>query len=161
MQTPLGYLEIKIDDDTIEYKYLTISTDRVCPDLNGRYAIVIPFQPDKATHTISCRLKNYTASIKDGPESGENLELYSFYRDCVKLSIGMEGDTDYINGERISNYDYDTEYLSDGVQYCILPMTKTEKYVFGIAWLNNVTENTDIQTWFGADPTLQPFTKSL
>ena len=40
--------------------------------------------------------------------------------------------------------------------------TKTEKYVFGIAWIDNVgwedpideNNNRDVETWYGADPTL-------
>ena len=40
--------------------------------------------------------------------------------------------------------------------------TKTECYVFGIAWIDNVGwddpvdghNNRDIETWYGADPTL-------
>ncbi len=30
----------------------------------------------------------------------------------------------------------------------------TTKYVFGIAWIENVTTENDVQTWYGADPTL-------
>ncbi len=47
----------------------------------------------------------------------------------------------------------DTEYLNNGVNYIIIGNTKTTTYVFGIAWIENVTEENDIQTWFGADPT--------
>lgn len=32
--------------------------------------------------------------------------------------------------------------------------TKTTKFVFGIAWIDNVTAENDVQTWYGADPTL-------
>ncbi len=31
--------------------------------------------------------------------------------------------------------------------------TKTAAYVFGVAWIVNVTEENDVQTWYGADPT--------
>lgn len=154
LKTPLGDLEIKIDNNVIDYKYLTVCTNDFCKDLNGRFAIIVPFQPDKRKHVISCRILNYESSDEDGAESGENLELYSFYKGTVKLSIGMEGDTSYIAGKRMSDYDYDTEYLVDGVQYCLLPITQTSEYVFGVAWLDKVTKENDVQTWFGADPTL-------
>ena len=36
----------------------------------------------------------------------------------------------------------------------ILEETKTTKYVFGVAWIEKVTTENDVQTWFGADPTL-------
>ena len=44
------------------------------------------------------------------------------------------------------------------VKYCVLykimRYTKTTKFVFGIAWIDNVTAENDVQTWYGADPTL-------
>lgn len=46
--------------------------------------------------------------------------------------------------------------------YLIAKNTKTTKYVFGIAWIDNVgwddeideENNRDVQTWFAADPTI-------
>ena len=158
LQTPLGSLEVRIDGEQIEYAHFPVPNEKCCGGLNGRYAIIVSIRPDWRAHTISCRLRDYTDSPQDGPESGENLELYSFYRDDAKLSIGMEGDTGYlVTGDRVSDYDYDTEYLPDGVQYCLLPFTRTATFLFGIAWIRPVTETNDSQTWFGADPTLRAF----
>lgn len=79
------------------------------------------------------------------------------------MSIGLECEAGYIGGERSSDeYDYDTEYLENGMAYFIKAYTKSEKYMFGIAWINDVGwndpinngDNRDIETWFGADPTL-------
>lgn len=153
--TPLGEIEITIDDKPIQYSTKNIKKDKLCKDLDGRYSIEIHFVPDGNGHTITCRIKSYSGSEKDGIESGERLELKSFYKDNVKLSLGMEGDSGYISGKQISDhYDYDNEYLDDAVQYLILSTTQTSKYVFGIAWIENCTEDNDIQTWLGADPTL-------
>ena len=68
----------------------------------------------------------------------------------------MEGDAGYYSdGTRVSEvYDYDNDYMEDGVSYLILKETKTTKYVFGVAWIEKVTTENDVQTWFGADPTL-------
>lgn len=68
----------------------------------------------------------------------------------------MEGETGYCaDGTRaFDTYDYDTEYLDDGVQYVIVENTNATTYVFGIAWIENVTDDNEVQTWFGADPTL-------
>lgn len=153
--TPLGEIEIIIDDKPIPYSAKKLEKDKLCQDLDGRYSIEIHFVPDENEHTITCRIKSYSGSEKDGIESGENLELKSFYKNNVKLSLGMEGDSGYISGKRISDsYDYDNGYWDDAVQYLILSTTKTHKYVFGIAWIENCNEDNDIQTWFGADPTL-------
>ncbi len=157
--TPLGTIKILVDGKAISYDYRSVPLHKTCQSLDGRYAIEILFHPDGNEHRISCLIPGYEPSEKDGPESGEDLELYSFYNGTAKLSIGMEGSTEYCSGERLSHYDYDTEYSSNGVQYCILPITKTMKYVFGVAWIDDVNDENDIQTWFGADPTLFEYRK--
>ncbi len=42
--TPLGDIEIYIDDKIVEYteKCITVSSD-LCPDVSGRYAIAVVF----------------------------------------------------------------------------------------------------------------------
>ncbi len=151
--TPLGDIEIYIDGSRTVYKEQAVSLDRNCPDLRGRYSIAVDFRPDGREHQISCRIKGHTPGAEDSIESGERLECKGFYNESVKVSIGMEGNTGYIGAKRISEYDYDNGYLDDGVQYEILPFTKTRRYVFGIAWIENPDEAGDVQTWFGADPT--------
>lgn len=152
--TPLGEIEISVDNKPIKYAYKKIKCDKTCKDLSGRYSIIVDFIPDGKEHIIACRIKSYTPSEKDECETGENLELKSFYQKNVKLSLGMEGDTCYIDERNLSRYDYNNDYITDGVQYCLLSFTKTERYLFGIAWIENVNENNDVQTWFGADVTL-------
>lgn len=96
LTTPLGDIEIYIDDKKIEYGERNIRiSDKLCPDIDGRYSIEVNFIPDGKIHAISCRIKDYISSKEDGIESGERLELKSFYRDNTKLSIGMEGDAGY------------------------------------------------------------------
>lgn len=157
LTTPLGDIEIYVDDNKVEYTEKNIGvSDKLCPDVNGRYAIKIDFIPDGKIHTISCKIKGHVSSKKDGIEPGERLELKSFYKDNTKLSIGMEGESGYYaDGMCVSDrYDYDNEYMEDGVLYLVMKETKTTKYVFGIAWIENVTTENDVQTWYGADPTL-------
>lgn len=157
MTTPLGDIEICIDGKSIKYTAQNMGVmDRLCPDVDGRFCIKVEFVPDGERHTISCRIKDHTPSDRDGIESGERLELKSFYKGRSKLSIGMEGETGYCaDGIRaFDTYDYDTEYLDDGVQYVIVENTNATTYVFGIAWIENVTDDNEVQTWFGADPTL-------
>lgn len=96
MSTPLGDIEIYIDNEKVEYTVKNIgASKRLCPDISGRFCIEILYEPDGRQHTISCRIKDYLASSRDGIESGERLELKSFYRENTKLSIGMEGDAGY------------------------------------------------------------------
>ena len=157
MITPLGDIEICIDGKTIKYTAQNMGVmDRLCLDVDGRFCIKVEFVPDGERHAISCIIKSHIPSDKDGVKSGERLELKSFYKGHSKLSIGMEGETGYFaDGTRaFDTYDYDTEYLEDGVRYVINEDTKTDRYVFGVAWIENVTDDNDVQTWFGADPTM-------
>lgn len=68
----------------------------------------------------------------------------------------MEGEAGYyFDGTRSSEiYDYDNDYMENGVSYLIREETKTTKYVFGVAWIENVTVKNNWQTWYGADPTI-------
>lgn len=152
LATPIGVIEITIDGEAIPYRPQRVPCDRFCRDLDGRYSVTVKLVPDGKAHTIACRIKSHLPFEWDDIEPGESLELKSFYQEGVKLSIGMEGDAGYVNGKRCSDeYDYDNEYLDDGVQYVIFSSTKTEDYVFGIAWICDVQED-NTQTWFGADP---------
>ena len=47
------------------------------------------------------------------------------------------------------------------MSYIIYPETKTSSYIFSISWIDDVAwkemspdNKRDVQTWFGADPTL-------
>ena len=153
IRTALGNLEILIDGKSINYQETSLPINGAFSKLTGRYKITISFQPDGEYHTITCKIADYTPSPLDEEEGGENLECKSFYKGETKLSLGTEGDMCFLNGKRMSNYDYDNEFLPDGVQYLILPSTKTSIYSFGIAWIKGYTKDTAIQTWLGADPT--------
>ena len=82
-----------------------------------------------------------------------------FYKDDIELSIGAEGENDYLlDGTRLGNYDYDydVDYLKDGMACHFLDITKTKQFWFGICWIHNLSkdeENYDTQTWFGSVPT--------
>lgn len=155
--TSLGTVAIYMDNCQVEYNAIELNNDLVIfPDINGRYKIVIEYKSDNLPHLISCVIEDIDFSrVKLYPESGERLECQAFYQDKVKLSIGIECDTGYFDtGERIGNYDYDSIYLNNGIGYSILPTTKSHELVFGIAWINECTDENDLQTWFGADPTI-------
>ncbi len=152
--TPLGKIIIKIDDKQINYIAEKILLDSNCKDLDGRFRINVMYEPNNEEHIISCYIDNYSSSKFDDIESGDRLSLKSFYNEGCKLSIGMEGDSGYFaDGTRDSNgYDYDCEYLENGVRYVLLNETLTDRFVFGLAWINGVNSKNNIQTWFGADP---------
>ncbi len=152
--TPLGIIEVFIDDRKYDYEYEPISLDDCCPSLNGRYKIKVSFMPDGKKHTIACRIKDYSPTKEDSINPGERLELKSFYKGKTKLDIGMSGDIGGLEyyGVKNAEFDYENEYLDDGVEYIVLKVTKTKEYIFGCAWIDNYNDDNEVQSWFGADP---------
>jgi len=163
LTTPFGDIDVLIDEKPIPYSVQKGSdNDVLWPNIRHRYQIVIQFIPDGREHRLSC-VFSPNCAYKRAPESGESLECQGFYgAQRIKMSIGVECEAGYLDGERVSDkYDYDADYLDNGMSYCILPDTKTERYAFGIAWIDDVgwddqdDNNRDIQTWFAADPTFR------
>ncbi len=148
LSTPLGRITVRLDGVPIPYELVPRAPDRLCPDVKGRFLLRVPLLPDGRPHLLSCRIEGHRPSARDDINSGERLELKSFYKGDTKLSLGMEGESG------CATYDYENGYLTDGVQYELLPSTKTAKYTFGVAWISPCTDKNEIQTWFGADPTL-------
>lgn len=76
LTTPLGDIEIYVDDNKVEYMEKNIRvSDKLCPDVSGRYAIKIDFIPDGKIHTISCKIKGHVSSEKDGIELGRAIRI--------------------------------------------------------------------------------------
>lgn len=163
LNTPFGEIAVLLDGLPINYAAQKGSDNGVLlPDIKGRYQIEVNYIPDGREHSLSC-VFSPVCKYERTPESGERLECQSFYNlQRMKMSIGIECEADYIDGVRYSNgYDYDAEYLDNGMAYIIMPGTKTERYVFGIAWIDDVGWDVplsewkrDVQTWNAADPTL-------
>ena len=162
--TPFGEIKILIDGQEVAYSGQEgRKLEGLCPNVLGRYQIAVPFIPDGKEHTIACIFEP-NGPYERTPESGERLECQSFYNGCgFKMSIGLECEAGYIGGTRASDeYDYDADYLESGMSFLLDANTRTKNYVFGIAWIDNVrwdesiddNDNRDVETWFGADPTL-------
>lgn len=69
-------------------------------------------------------------------QAGENLEAISFYYDDVKLSIGVTAD--FMQQER--------QIVTNGIE-----LTTTSPITFIVSWIQPVTENNDVQTFFSVD----------
>ncbi len=162
--TPFGEIRILLDAQPIPYAAQEgRKLDGLCPHVLGRYQIIVRFLPDGKEHTLACVFQS-DGSYERTPESGERLECQSFYNDSgFKLSIGLACEAGEIDGMRVTDaYDYDAEYLENGMSFLIGSATKTEDYTFGIAWIDHVGwddplgENNprDVETWYGADPNL-------
>ncbi len=163
MHTPFGDVIVLLDDKPAAYSIIEKDKKNNFSDVLGCYRLTVNFIPDGKEHEIKCVIQDMKYNDK-GPESGEDIECQSFYNDKgEKISICVQCETGYLpDGKRWSDkYDYDASYLENGMSYKILNNTVEDKYIFGIAWIDNVKDefgildnSRDIQTWLAADFTL-------
>ena len=129
IMTPFGDIDIQIDGQSVDYEAKEgRKLSQWCPNVIGRYQIRITFVPDGFfNHTICCSF-NPSCKFKSEIESGELFESMGFYNNQrYKMSIGVEGevpsegDLEYDDGY----FDYNCEYLLNGMAYVVLPETAT------------------------------------
>lgn len=164
MKTPFGEIVILVDEKAMPYTVVEREKSNSFKDVLGCYIISVLLRPDGKEHEIKCVIPDMRY-IERYPESGEDIECQAFYNDKdQKLSICVECDSGYLpDGSRWSDkYDYDAEYLENGMSYRISEKTTKCKYVFGIAWIDKIFDEAekidhdrDVQTWFAADFTYQ------
>ena len=128
LSTPLGDIDIKIDGQSVPYDY---SETGSIWGYEFRYYIGIEFVPDGKAHTISCSLES-DHLLRSDPNFGERFACIEIEDNGMEVSIALEGGTDYIDGDRYSQYDYDDVYLENGLAFGIFPDTKTSEYLFGL-----------------------------
>jgi hypothetical protein len=148
LKTPIGFIDILINGKSNDYESIELANKEKNFSVDGRYKVIvdIPINQDQGV-VIECKLVEFTGDNAMGCiESGERLALISFYRDNIKLSIGVE---DEISNAMCCYIDY-------GVKVILSEEVHLQQVIFGIAWVSmNDREKEDIYTWFAADPTLQ------
>ena len=155
IQTSLGTIEITKDGKSVDCTIRRVRSDNLCPELNGRFAVLIDYIPDGQEHTVSCCIKRLRESKSDfiGPDG--RADIKSFCRGTTKLSLGLFSDIPDEWGKTPDDImDYWTEYLKNGVQYHIRADAKQAIYPFGIAWIEHKSDKNEDQTSCGADPTI-------
>ncbi|MFT9846995.1 hypothetical protein [Aneurinibacillus sp. REN35] len=154
LDTPLGRIRLVVNEKEIEYTAIKLDgIETLCPDVNGRFSIQYEYKKEFKGQTIKCFIPSL--DVKGDFESGERLEAISFYQDDIKLTIGAEGEF-YDPIYQYLGYDYNGDYLSNGIEYETYETTEDRIFSFGVCWIQPYTTENDIQTWFGADPTLMP-----
>ena len=53
IQTPLGRIEITKDEKKVDCTIRRVRNDDRCPELNGRFEVLIDYIPDGQEHTVS------------------------------------------------------------------------------------------------------------
>lgn len=88
--TPLGAVKLIVNGEEIDFT--AIKTDNLklyCPNLNGRFLIQYDYKSEFNDQEIKCRIPSI--NVKREIESGERYEAISFYKNDIKLTIGVEG----------------------------------------------------------------------
>ena len=86
IMTPIGCLEIKIDDIPYLYEYVPLPTQFVNFSVLQRYQIIIPIKRKKSVLII---LHPQCDDVSEGIDSGENLYAISFTKSNLNIEIGM------------------------------------------------------------------------
>lgn len=143
LSTPIGNFKIIVDENEIHYterelvkKAKTFSVDR-------RVEIEIQKESDDPQKgVVMCMIDNVNnLPLTPCKETGEDLQIISFYYQNFKLSIGIK---------EIAETEY--KYLDNGIQVKFSNLRDLKIY---IAWLEmKDIELEDVFTWFAADPTL-------
>ena len=151
LKTPFGNVNVLFDSKAanITVQKLSLKADRICTDIEYTYFLSYEYQSDNAAHTLTCTLDR--SDISGDAESGEHLDAISFYIGGGKLTIGCTSDFGTL---REGDFDFDGEYLKNGLRICIFPNTESRTFTFGVSWLLNATSDNEIQTWFASDPSI-------
>ena len=129
LKTPLGYIKIKINNIEVNFSIkplekISIFQNEIMFDVDERYLLIAEV-PIISKLNIKCfvdELKNDDSDI----ESGERLEMISFYLNSLKLSIGAEsrGEEDFDN----------INYLDNGLELLNYNEWNRNSILFGVAW---------------------------
>lgn len=142
LTTPLGQIKVYADDVTLDYEAVSHSFDRgpvKGHPIAGCYRIHIPVE---SYRTIRCEIELTDVSIRDTGASGERYMDAEFISGATILTIGAEDE----------NPAFETVRTEHGMEYRIL--RAVTEVVFGVAWTTDYAGNSDVRTWFAADPTL-------
>ncbi|MEI5908918.1 hypothetical protein WAK64_17865 [Bacillus spongiae] len=156
LETPLSHIKLFVNEKEMDFTPIKLEKlDILCPNVNGRYLIQYEYKAEYINQTIKCCIPKI--NIEGDVESGERLEAISFYKNNSKLTIGAEGEfVDADPSYRDHYFSYNGDYLPNGIEYQTNKKTKDRIFQFGVSWIHPCTGDNDIQTWFGADPTLMP-----
>lgn len=149
LTTPFGNIHILLDGVSVPYIVRRAAADCHTSQVDGAYLLCCEYSSDGMPHRLCCVL---SGEIENSSASGgERLEMTSMYRNGGKISIGVEGD--FCNPKTFA-YDYGGDSLPNGIELRLFADTLSQRFVFGVAWLNCVTAENDIETWLAADPTI-------
>lgn len=150
LSTPMGSVELLLDGEPVSFRNLSIEpNERLFPDVDATHRLTYDFVSDGKPHSLYLKIKD--CKLKANPETGEMLEAVSFYKDNRKMTLGCSAA--FGNCEKC-NLDYNGSLCADGLEIHISETTKSQTFKFGVCWIKECTDENDVQTWYGADPSI-------
>ena len=137
--TPLGEIQVFIDDVCSDYEYEKYSNDiRSLKEqpVDGSYRITIA---KKEWKTIRCVVSLYDTEIPNSGDSGERYLCSEFAKDNIILTIGAGAD----------NPAFDTHQICYGMEYVY--KAPVDQVMFGVAWAIDYESPFDIRTRLATD----------
>ena len=137
--TPLGKIEVYIDDIRSDYEY-----EKHCKNIRslleqplaGSYRIVVS---SEKWQSIRCVVSLDNTEIPNNGDSGERYLCSEFVKDNVVLTIGAGDDIPAFHTNQIR---YGIEYVFKG---------PVDKVMFGVAWATDYEGRFDIRTQLATD----------
>ena len=150
LYTPMGFVELLMDGRPVSFLDLSIDPDeKRFPDVDATHRLAYEYEADGRSHTLHFRIKD--CKLEANPETGELLEAVSFYKENEKITLGC---TASFGDYEDYNLDYDGSICGDGMELYIAATTKSQTFKFGVCWIKECTDENDVQTWYGADPSI-------
>ncbi|MBX0315271.1 hypothetical protein [Planococcus glaciei] len=158
MKTAFGELLVEVKGAKGEEIEADIRCIEKKPDsrfpVDGRLLIEITVSPERvAKLTFSCRFHTAFKITGSDVETGEHLELKSWYHDKLKWRIGT------VDGEWLAAFHQVTmekiDYLEDDLSATLLGIPVNESFLlpFAVSWKTmKDPEAEDHYTWFMANP---------
>lgn len=147
LSTPLGNIQLFVNNGEVAFTAIKLGDLHFSNSaIKGRYLIEYEYKSEMKEQIIKCCIP--TIDVDGDIESGERLEAISFYKDDVKLTIGV--DCEFT--DELAEFDFSGEYVSNGIQYETFQTTADRTFRFGVCWIQPCNEENAHQSWFGADP---------
>ena len=136
LSTPLGPILVTVNGVPTKYSIQPIAKRTShYPDTDGRYAVSVAVTERQSV--VRCFIEQ--APLTTFPESGERFESMAFYLGTMKLSISVQAEFPPDAGQLLTN---GIEIICD------------YEATFGGCWLDNLNDENDVPTYFGADWTM-------
>lgn len=158
LDTPFGKVRVLVSDEDwwevqADVAFFEKEIDERFP-VDGRYLIEVRMVPQQAQrHIFTIRFTPSLIISDAGVETGEHLELKSWFSGNLKLSLGT-ADEDWLRALRKVELSK-VEYLDHGITLQIDGIPAGEEFMlpFGVAWQEmQDREEEEHHTWFAAAP---------